>query len=134
MKKVIILILFIITVSSALFFSCKKGPEDPSISFRSRKARVTGTWKVNTYTVNDVDSLTSLNKFDSTSSSCGNLVKEVKDVFEYTYDFNKTGDYTITSVKTTTVSFNFVTPGKNCSNSSVTYTGAPVITKGKWDF
>ena len=31
-------------------FSCKKGKEDPFISFHSRKARVAGEWNISTYT------------------------------------------------------------------------------------
>jgi hypothetical protein len=29
-----------------LAFGCKKGPEDPSLSLRSRKARISGDWKL----------------------------------------------------------------------------------------
>lgn len=37
------------------FQSCKKGPDDPFISFRSRKARLEGEWTLQTYKKNGTE-------------------------------------------------------------------------------
>lgn len=49
------------------FYSCKKGPEDPAISFRSRKARLTGDWVGTNYS-SEINS-TSANTNGQTSST-----------------------------------------------------------------
>lgn len=41
-----------------LLDSCKKGKEDPGISFRSRNARVTGTWTLKSYDMSGVNDTT----------------------------------------------------------------------------
>ncbi len=41
-----------------LLDSCKKGKEDPGISFRSRNARVTGTWTLKSYDMSGVTDTT----------------------------------------------------------------------------
>ena len=40
------LLLFIIIIVVFTMSSCKKGEDDPFISFRSRKARITGEWNL----------------------------------------------------------------------------------------
>lgn len=45
MKKVF-LIFFVSMLAAATFQSCKKGENDPAISFRSRDARLIGTWNL----------------------------------------------------------------------------------------
>jgi hypothetical protein len=40
------------------FYSCKKGSEDPALSFRSRKARLTGKWVGTNYS-SEINSITS---------------------------------------------------------------------------
>ncbi len=37
-------ILFVLVMISFLFQDCKKGPEDPAISLKSRKTRMVGSW------------------------------------------------------------------------------------------
>jgi hypothetical protein len=53
----------ILAVASLEFSGCKKGEEDPTISLRSRKARVAGTWMV--------ASMTDESMYESESSSSG---------------------------------------------------------------
>ncbi|WP_157454159.1 hypothetical protein [Crocinitomix catalasitica] len=47
MKRILILV-FTLTVTLSMF-NCKKGDNDPFISLLSRKARLAGTWKVDSY-------------------------------------------------------------------------------------
>lgn len=53
MKRYLNILLLIVFVSSTFVLeSCfKKGPNDPFISFRSRKARVVGDWKIKDYSI-----------------------------------------------------------------------------------
>lgn len=46
MKSYSILFLLLVIVTSSMFFGCKKGQDDPFFSFRSRKARVAGTYNI----------------------------------------------------------------------------------------
>jgi hypothetical protein len=76
MKKLLAFIFF----GSVLFFSeCKKYPEGPSISFRSKKERIANTWKIDALLKNDVDSAAYFN----------NVFKD------YTLTLSKSGSYTI---------------------------------------
>jgi hypothetical protein len=45
MKRIVVLSLYLM-VTFVLFNGCRRGEDDPFISFRSRKARVTGKWKM----------------------------------------------------------------------------------------
>lgn len=47
--------LLIVTLFFTLFEGCKKYPQGPSISFRSKAARVEGEWKIEKYLFNNVD-------------------------------------------------------------------------------
>lgn len=53
-------LLFITIVLAFLLSDCKKGPEDPAISFRTRKARLAGKWLMKSGTA----SITSLSSTD----------------------------------------------------------------------
>jgi hypothetical protein len=76
MKK----LLAFIFLSCILFFSeCKKYPEGPYLSFRSKKERIANTWKIGALIISDVDS----------TSYYTNLLKD------YTISMSKGGAYTI---------------------------------------
>ncbi|NQV51603.1 MAG: hypothetical protein HQ500_00380 [Flavobacteriales bacterium] len=47
--KVMLAVGLLLAVASLEFSGCKKGNEDPALSLRSRKARVTGVWNVVSY-------------------------------------------------------------------------------------
>ena len=57
MKKLIPLLLIITAISTG----CKKFKDGPLISFRSVKSRIEGTWKVDKFYINDVDSTADFN-------------------------------------------------------------------------
>lgn len=100
------LILAATAILSASFFasSCKKGANDPFISFKSRDARLTGTWKlvgintVNTSTtvvgvnVNKSESKTTYqNGIATTTTTPGGSTSNSK--FDYQITFDKGGVY-----------------------------------------
>lgn len=76
MKK---LLAFIFLVSVLFFTECKKYPEGPYISFKSKKERIANTWKIDALLINGVDSAAYYN----------NLLKD------YTLTMSKSGSYTI---------------------------------------
>jgi hypothetical protein len=59
MKKSVSITLFAAIVLAVAFSACKKYPDGPALSFRSKTDRLCNTWKVESYTINGVDSTTS---------------------------------------------------------------------------
>ena len=59
MKKLFTLICLF--TSALLLTECKKYPEGPSISFRSKSERVANTWKLSKYYENNVDLTSNFN-------------------------------------------------------------------------
>lgn len=110
--------LLLIFLPSALFISCKKGENDPAISFRSRKARIVGDWKLDKGT----------NKYTSES-------------FNVTTTFNGTSGTEVTNSITRNFTYiyelSFRKDGTFSYHSSQTFEGAtPEIYKfeGQWSF
>jgi hypothetical protein len=58
----------IFLIAGLLLVSCKKYPDGPALSFRSTTARVANTWKVTSYTINDIDYTTVLTSTDYTET------------------------------------------------------------------
>jgi len=99
MKRIVVLSLYLI-VTFVLFNGCRRGEDDPFISFRSRKARVTGKWKMTsikrTSTYNSTTEIftangstytrTELNSNGANSSKTG--------IYTYEITFKKDGTYT----------------------------------------
>ena len=78
MKRLFTLICIITSV--LLLTECKKYPEGPSVSFRSKKERIANTWKLSKYYENNVDLTSNFNTAYT----------------KFTFTTTKGGDYTIT--------------------------------------
>jgi hypothetical protein len=52
--------------------SCKKYPEDPLISFRTRTERVSNRWQVENYKINGADYTSTLSDYTETFTNDGN--------------------------------------------------------------
>jgi hypothetical protein len=96
MKKTI-LRLMVLAISIAAIQSCKKGEEDPFLSLRSRKARLTGEWKLSSYSYNSYENgvLDFSESFDGT-----NMKEDNGDLIPYSSDyiFEKDGTFEINTV------------------------------------
>lgn len=102
MKKTILFLSAIILASIALD-SCKKGEDDPTISFKSRKGRVAGDWKVtamtstNSWTSSGVTSTTVYTSngttFTETTTVTGFPSSTTTGVETAEYTFEKDGTY-----------------------------------------
>lgn len=112
MKKTINLLL-ILALSSTLF-QCKKGEDDPFISFRSRKARVTGEWTLtsgsgtDTYSGTGYSSTNSYNYTENsytentTTTSGGNtFTSSNAGLYSFKLEMKKDGTFTRTEIQGT---------------------------------
>lgn len=54
-NKNIILVISIITISFLLTVSCKKYPDGPLLSLRTRTERLSNNWKIDNYKINGTD-------------------------------------------------------------------------------
>jgi len=118
MKKIIIA-----TLAFAMLLGCKKGENDPGISFRSRDARVVGEWKVANYEINsESDFLGNITKnkekFDGSkivkeASLNGNPTNPPVDNNTYSYKINIMKDGNVAIEDVTTSSVGLVTTKKS---------------------
>ncbi len=97
----------IITLFITVFFSCKKYEEGPYLSLYSKEHRVVGTWTVESFFINGVDSTTYLTQ----SPLIG------KYIFEEIKHNEDEGGYTYSSI------------GNEGSDTSLFYTAS-----GRWSF
>ncbi len=70
--KFLTIIILFFTVLFPSVQSCKKYPEGPLISFRSRTERVSNTWKVDNYKLNGSDLTSLVSGYIETFSKDGN--------------------------------------------------------------
>lgn len=98
MKKILIAFLVLGAVTA-----CKKGENDPFLSLKSRKARITGEWKVTGYEAKNTNS----DGYSSTSTLNGSILTRVETANGFTtteegiyiesYTFNKDNTFTRTT-------------------------------------
>ena len=96
MKRIVVLSLYLM-VTFVLFNGCRRGEDDPFISFRSRKARVTGKWKMTsikrTSTYNSTTVIFTAN--GSTYTELDNIRTFSRTgIYSYEITFKKDGSYT----------------------------------------
>jgi len=78
-------------IAMGFIASCQRGPEDPSVSLSSRKARMSGTW--------NVTSLTSMEDGVSSTAANGEITYTINDTskivlpFNWTMQFDRDGSY-----------------------------------------
>jgi hypothetical protein len=96
MKKLIqtLALAAVVVVSGASFTACKKGENDPALSLKSRKGRLTGEWKLTkgteTFTSGGSTSTTNYDGTSITQSSGGG---SITGTFAYTLTIDKEGTY-----------------------------------------
>jgi hypothetical protein len=123
MKKVFLILTFSLFVISAVTFeSCKKGEGDPFISLLSRKARITGEWKVTSGKGKEVNGSSVTNwTYDGTTQVFTGAFPD-SETFKQEYTFEKDG------------SFKWIYTNSNSSVAEVqTYTGTWNFTAGIGD-
>lgn len=110
MKNISIFLLSAIIISSTFFYSCKY-EEGPALSLRTKKYRMTGTWKVEKITKKDGDLFTPDNN---------NSIR---------YSFNKsgTGDYILKVFGITTTQLLDWEFANSKKNLKITYENGDVV-------
>jgi hypothetical protein len=138
----------ILLLLGTIFYSCKKGPEDPGISFRSRKARITGEWIGTNYSSEINSTIANTNAQTSTSKetiSSGETDISIKTesgtktitatgtINFHTFEITKDGDYfyslqynTVANYTDTTISGETLAITKKVTKT--------VNKQGKWTF
>lgn len=142
MRKLFALMVVVMT-AVILFDGCKKGPEDPFLSFKSRKKRVEGYWRVTELLYNNVDSLTHTTVWDTIPTTPPVLPPCVAwtttFIHEYRIKFRFDGDgrYEKDSVYRHTYQKVFQNNGTGtttCENIDTLNVDSKVVTKGFWMF
>lgn len=114
MVKFLRLFLIVFAVSS-LMSSCRKGPEDPLLSFSTRKNRLSNNWEAYSYRVNGVDMISEdkLEYFDI--NGCGKQTLKTVLVRDIQMDFSKNGNYTESRSEKGNISSTIESADLNCS-------------------
>jgi hypothetical protein len=150
MKKFTNVFLFAFAIiSMAVFFdACKKGPEDPFLSFRSRKARMIGEWTASKYFVNGVDQLIDVD-YDSTAMTLPCAPAPTPAITYYTittitrnnsyrYNFQRNGDFSYTFNYFDNYNVNRqIDTGKaafNCKDDNYDSEDSNFVNTGTWEF
>lgn len=77
----------------ALTTSCRKGPEDPLLSLKSRKARISQNWQAYAYFINGVEHLRKTTVESIDRNDCGLQTLNRYDSLELFRDFRRTGEF-----------------------------------------
>lgn len=114
MVKFLRLFLIVFAVSS-LMSSCRKGPEDPLLSFSTRKNRLSNNWEAYSYRINGVDMISEdkLEYFDI--NGCGKQTLKTVLVRDIQMDFSKGGNYTESRSEKGNISSTIESADLNCS-------------------
>jgi hypothetical protein len=131
MKKTLFFAFAALLVASSIT-SCKKGENDPGLSFRSRKARLAGEWKMvsgeikttsiditggTTTTTITTTTLTDTQMTESTSVNGGTPTTSTATITEWSFNIDKAGTYKMTQT---------LADGSNWTSTD--------ITEGEWVF
>jgi hypothetical protein len=136
MKKLLAIAALLMT-TVILFDGCKKGPEDPFISFKSREKRMIGKWKVVEFKINGEDTLeTTWSDPDvqAVPPSCGTKKVSYNYTNDTRFNFDKNGRYDVTVKIKTTQSITYTSPGTSCQNTTNTLIDTKLVSKGLWNF
>lgn len=125
----------LITLGCFNFSSClKKGEEDPFISLRTRKVRITGEWKVTKYIVNGTDALNYSSSSTYYSSSCqSNYTITSSSASTMKMEFEKDDDFEMFYTYSSSSKYDYVSEiyCSDYTSQGFTYNGTSF---GKWEF
>jgi|GEM_PF-5848761 len=125
----------VVLISCALT-SCRKGPEDPLLSFTTRKNRISKTWNAYSYRINSVEQLIKVQQDVTAAGDCGTRTVVKGDSMSIQMTFSKTGTYadnfSTVRIDRSSTSLN---PGGTCND--LNYNNRVVeekISQGVWNF
>jgi hypothetical protein len=127
-------LLISIVISSSLV-ACRKGPEDPLLSFTTRKNRISQTWLAYSYRINGVEKLEESTTETNAIPGCGNQNVNTLITRSVIMDFSKGGTYsdnynTITNTISSTTG-----SGESCNVFNFNNTDTDLTASvGIWNF
>lgn len=131
--KFIVFILIGITVLN-LWQSCRKGPEDPFISFHSRLARVTGDWNITEFKINNKDSLRRVaDSIGPYFGFCGLETDKVILNYKYVWTFEKNGGFKEKLTIDSSYIFDIANNTPICKDSTY-QDSSTTVTVASWNF
>lgn len=142
MKKLLAFMVVFMT-AVILFDGCKKGPEDPFLSFKSRKKRVEGYWRVTELLYNNIDSLTHTTVWDTIPTTppvlppCVAWTTTFIHEYQIKFRFDGDGRYEKDSTYLHTYQKVFQNNGTGtttCENIDTLNVDSKIVTKGFWMF
>lgn len=107
--------LTLILVVSSLFTSCRKGPEDPLLSFTTRKNRISKDWKAYAYRVDGIDLITESKNEKFETASCGQQTLITNLERSIIMRFSKSGSYSESKTVTGVISSTITNTTEMCS-------------------
>jgi len=121
MKRIVVLSLYLM-VTFVLFNGCRRGEDDPFISFRSRKARVIGKWKM-------TSSKTIYNHTESSRSTTEIFIGNGS-----TYTFTEQNSNGTNFSKTGTFTYEITFKKDGSYTGQMNQDGEITNIEGKWNF
>ncbi len=92
---------FILLIGTLLFTECKKYPEGPALSLRTKKERIANTWKLSKYIENSVDLTSNFNsiftQFSFYASKDGHYT--ISRQYQSFFNTTESGTWTLSSNK-----------------------------------
>jgi len=148
MKKVLLSITALALVAGSMTFtSCKKGENDPAISFKSRKGRLAGEWTVSSMETSGTDSQTSGSttttstnsmNYDGTTltmvdASGGNTTTTKNSVSDWSFTFEKDGTWS-SNMAWTTTEVTYAGSSGSVTTAITTCNAYTEMSSGNWSF
>lgn len=128
-------IFLIVFVVSSMMSSCRKGPEDPLLSFTTRKNRLSKNWNAYAYKVNGVENLVEDKIEEFEINGCGKQMLTTHLVRTIQMDFSKSGSFTESKAEKGKITSTIASALENCSVYNFTRDISEVKGKvGVWSF
>lgn len=134
MAKFLKLFLIVFAVSS-LMSSCRKGPEDPLLSFTTRKSRLSNNWNAYSYRINGVEKISEdkVEYFDI--NGCGKQTLKTVLAREIHMNFSKGGTFTESKAEKGKITSTIESGNESCSVYNFTRDVSEVSGRtGVWSF
>lgn len=135
--------IFVVIALAGIFIatgiqSCKKGPNDPGISFSSRKGRVAGTWVITIWIRNGIEFINEVEDTSVNFTGCGpsgSCRTVVTTDRNYEYIFDADGGYILTAKTAIKASISYAGSGPFCPNdTSFNVSDTTAVFIGSWNF
>ncbi|MBI3502218.1 MAG: hypothetical protein HY063_10525 [Bacteroidetes bacterium] len=138
--KTKISLLLAMAIVAITFNECKKYPDGPGLSLRSKTARMTDNWKISSYKINGVDELapyTETMTYTISNFSCSNVGQDVtytysESLSNFTMDIAKGGTVT-TSITESITDIDGTATNAACAAKTKTTT-LTSASAGTWAF